>query len=36
MTGQPVAFFYSVGSQYSYLAFTQIAALERDTGVRVE
>ena len=36
MTGQAVEFYYSVGSRYSYLASTQIAALERDTGARVE
>lgn len=36
MTGQTVEFYYSVGSRYSYLASTQIAALERDTGARVE
>jgi 2-hydroxychromene-2-carboxylate isomerase len=31
-----VHFFYSIGSRYSYLASTQIAALERDTGCVVE
>ena len=36
MTGQAIEFFYSVGSRYSYLASTQIASLERDTGARVE
>lgn len=36
MTGQPVEFYYSVGSRYSYLASTQIASLERDTNARVE
>lgn len=36
MTGQAVEFYYSVGSRYSYLASMQIAALERDTGARVE
>lgn len=30
-----VAFCYSVGSRYSYLAATQIAALERDNGAEV-
>ncbi len=30
-----VDFFFSLGSRYSYLASTQIAALERDTGCRV-
>jgi 2-hydroxychromene-2-carboxylate isomerase len=32
----PVAFYYSVGSRYSYLAATQIAALVRDTGAKVD
>jgi 2-hydroxychromene-2-carboxylate isomerase len=32
----PVAFYYSVGSRYSYLAATQIAALERNTGAKVD
>jgi 2-hydroxychromene-2-carboxylate isomerase len=36
MTGQQVEFYYSVGSRYSYLASTQIAWLEHDTGARVE
>jgi 2-hydroxychromene-2-carboxylate isomerase len=31
-----VDFYYSLGSRYSYLAFTQIDALTRDTGCRVE
>jgi 2-hydroxychromene-2-carboxylate isomerase len=31
-----VAFYYSVGSRYSYLAATQIAALERNTGAHVD
>ena len=31
-----VHFYYSIGSRYSYLASTQISALERDTGCRVE
>lgn len=30
-----VEFFYGLGSRYSYLASTQIEALERDTGCRV-
>jgi len=30
-----VDFFYGLGSRYSYLAATQIAALERDTGATV-
>ncbi|MFO1189435.1 MAG: DsbA family protein [Alphaproteobacteria bacterium] len=33
---QTVEFFFAIGSRYSYLASTQIAALERDTGARVE
>ncbi len=36
MAGPSVEFYYSVGSRYSYLASTQIAALERDTGASVE
>jgi 2-hydroxychromene-2-carboxylate isomerase len=36
MSDRRVQFFYSVGSRYSYLASTQIAALERDTGAEVE
>jgi 2-hydroxychromene-2-carboxylate isomerase len=31
----PVDFFYGLGSRYSYLASTQIAQLEADTGCRV-
>jgi len=31
-----VEFFFAIGSRYSYLASTQIAALERDTGARVD
>jgi 2-hydroxychromene-2-carboxylate isomerase len=31
-----VRFYYSIGSRYSYLASTQIAALARDTGSVVE
>jgi 2-hydroxychromene-2-carboxylate isomerase len=31
----PVDFFYGLGSRYSYLASTQIARLETDTGCRV-
>jgi 2-hydroxychromene-2-carboxylate isomerase len=31
----PVEFFYGLGSRYSYLASTQIAQLETDTGCRV-
>ena len=30
-----VDFYYSIGSRYSYLASSQIAALERETGCRV-
>ena len=30
-----VAFYFSIGSRYSYLASTQIARLEADTGCRV-
>ncbi len=30
-----VDFFYGIGSRYSYLASTQMPALERDTGCRV-
>ena len=30
-----VKFYFGFGSRYSYLAATQIAALEKDTGVRV-
>lgn len=30
-----VNFYYSIGSRYSYLAATQIEALERETGCRV-
>lgn len=33
--GEEVTFFFGLGSRYSYLASTQIAALERDTGCRV-
>ncbi len=29
-----VHFYYGIGSRYAYLAATQIAALERDTGCR--
>lgn len=36
MNGKPAEFYYSVGRRYSYLASTQIAALERDTGAHVE
>ena len=36
MAGPAVEFYYSVGSRYSYLASTQIASLERDSGARVE
>jgi 2-hydroxychromene-2-carboxylate isomerase len=32
---EPVDFFYGLGSRYSYLASTQIARLEADTGCRV-
>jgi 2-hydroxychromene-2-carboxylate isomerase len=32
---QIVDFYYGIGSRYSYLASTQIAGLERDTGCRV-
>lgn len=28
-----IDFFYSIGSRYSYLAQSQVAALERDFGV---
>lgn len=37
MSSEPtsVDFFYGIGSRYSYLASTQIEALERDTGCRV-
>jgi 2-hydroxychromene-2-carboxylate isomerase len=31
-----VAFYYAIGSRYSYLASTQLAALESDTGCTVE
>ena len=31
-----VDFYYSLGSRYSFLASTQITALERETGCRVE
>ena len=31
-----VHFYYSIGSRYSYLASTQIAALERDAACRIE
>ena len=31
-----VHFYYSIGSRYSYLASTQIAALERDAGCTVQ
>jgi 2-hydroxychromene-2-carboxylate isomerase len=31
-----VEFYYSIGSRYSYLASTQIAKLEAETGCRVE
>ncbi len=31
-----IDFYYSMGSRYSYLASTQIAKLERDTGCSVE
>lgn len=31
-----VDFYYAIGSRYSYLASTQIAALELETGCRVE
>jgi 2-hydroxychromene-2-carboxylate isomerase len=30
-----VAFYYGLGSRYSYLASTQIARLDTDTGCRV-
>lgn len=33
--GRRVDFFYGIGSRYSYLASTQIDALERDTGCSV-
>ena len=36
MTGQSVDFYYGLGSRYSYLAATQIAALEAATGCRVD
>jgi 2-hydroxychromene-2-carboxylate isomerase len=32
---KPVVFFYGLGSRYSYLASTQIAQLEADTGCKV-
>ena len=36
MSGERIVdFYYSIGSRYSYLASTQIPALERDTGCRV-
>src|SRR5438034_1180904 len=36
MAGERVVdFYYSIGSRYSYLASTQIAKLERETGSRV-
>ncbi len=36
MAGERVVdFYYSIGSRYSYLASTQIAKLERETGCRV-
>ena len=36
MAGECVVdFYYSIGSRYSYLASTQIAKLERETGCRV-
>jgi 2-hydroxychromene-2-carboxylate isomerase len=31
-----IDFYYSIGSRYSYLASTQIDALEKATGYRVE
>ena len=34
-TAQSVEFYYGIGSRYSYLASTQIAQLEADTGCRV-
>src|SRR6476660_1441910 len=34
--GVTVDFYYSIGSRYSYLAASQIDALERDTGCHVE
>lgn len=34
--GERVRFFHAIGSRYSYLASTQVAALERDTGCAVE
>jgi 2-hydroxychromene-2-carboxylate isomerase len=33
--GKTVDFFYAIGSRYSYLASSQIALFERDTGVTV-
>ena len=33
---EKVDFYYSIGSRYSYLASTQIAALEKETGCCVE
>ena len=33
---EPVAFFFSPGSRYSYLAASQIPALEAETGCRVD
>jgi 2-hydroxychromene-2-carboxylate isomerase len=33
--GPVVEFYYGIGSRYSYLASTQLDALERDTGCRV-
>ncbi len=35
MTSTTVIFYYGVASRYSYLASTQIAALEEETGWRV-
>ena len=36
MAGERVVdFYYSIGSRYSYLASTQIAKLERETGYRL-
>jgi 2-hydroxychromene-2-carboxylate isomerase len=32
---QSVEFYYTIGSRYSYLAATQMSALERDIGCRV-
>lgn len=36
MAGAAVQFFFGLGSRYSYLASTQIAQLENETGCRVQ